>query len=342
VSYPNVADISSAQANPDGSGFDAAAYAASGRQAVIIKSTESVTYHFSAGDQWERDALSHGLAVGRYHWAGSSRIGVLHTPEEEANFFLSFNGEHTQGRFAVCDFENPTGVNRPLYGLTPAQAAAWVNEFMAHLEVHGWPGLGYSMSGSGVVQRLLAPVLKWYAAYPGPVPLDRHLHQFTDNGPVPGVGRCDDSYCYVDLKAFSTPATSGKLWPFQEEPMSYPAPIPADGYAHSVPVPPPHAGGCQGGYGNVWFGGSWDDFHTPLEATLKVRLIGITFDHQLYAVAGTDAFLDLPKTRVAWALKDNTASVSVCIVDDKNEPLVQEGLTWQPMVEAEVKGVIPQ
>lgn len=212
MSYPNVADLSSAQGS-----FDAAAYAASGRQAVIIKATEHTNYHFSTGETWTQQARSHGLAVGRYHFAGDSMHGVLATPEEEGAWFIACEGEHRPGLFAVVDFEDP--INGPaLYGLSPSQAAKWCGQFLDFLAHHDWPGMGYSMSGSGVIQQLKAPYKRWYAGYPNLVgvsgPVD--LHQFTDHGPVPGVGQCDDSYCFIDLVAFAN-----GVHPPQEEDMQF-------------------------------------------------------------------------------------------------------------------------
>lgn len=197
MSFPNVADLSSAQ-----SSFDASAYAASGRTAVIIKATEGTGYHFVTGDVWEAHAHDEGLTVGRYHYMGDSLHGVLHPPVDEARWFLQCVGPHSPGRFAICDTESP--LHGPyLYGMSAQQAADWTGTFLDTTAAEGWPGVGYSMVGSGVIQKLKAPYLRWYAAYPGPVPSDRALHQFTDNGPVPGVGNCDDSLCFVDLAVFS-------------------------------------------------------------------------------------------------------------------------------------------
>lgn len=210
MTFPNVADVSSAQRNPDGSGFDAGAYKAAGRVAIIIKGTEGTGYQFAGGDVWARAALDVGLVVGRYHWAGSSTQGILQDPNVEGDFFLARMGQHRPGLFGACDFENPLR-GPALYGLSPQAAADWSGEFLDHIaDKGGWPGMGYSMSGSGVMQRLKAPHLRWYAGYPGPVPGDRALHQFTDRGVVPGIGRCDDSYCYVDLAVF---AQSGQVPP---------------------------------------------------------------------------------------------------------------------------------
>ena len=217
MSYPQVADLSSAQMNPDGSGFDAAAYKASGRTAVIIKATEGMKYFFKQGAVWTSQALAEGLTVGRYHFAGDSQHGVLGTPAQEASWFWTCVGNHQPGVFAVVDFENP--LHGPaLYGLSPQAAAEWCGEFLDFLASHGnWPGMAYSMSGSGVIQLLKSPYKRWYAGYPNLVnvkgPVD--LHQFTDHGSVPGVGNCDDSYCYIDLAAFA----QGSYTPPEEEDM---------------------------------------------------------------------------------------------------------------------------
>ncbi len=224
MSYPQVADLSSAQ-----NGFDPAAYAASERQAVIIKSTESTGYHFAVGDIWEIGARNHELVVGRYHWAGSSLSGVIHDPSVEGDFFLLHNGDHTPGRFAAVDFENPLH-GAPLYGLSPLVAAQWSGAFLDHIAGKGgWPGMGYSFSGADVMQQLKAPYLRWLAAYPGPVP-PCALHQFSSSAPVPGVGRCDDSYCFVDLRSFA--GTSGP---------PVPPPVPQEELMPTVRIPEPNA-----------------------------------------------------------------------------------------------------
>lgn len=200
-----MADVSSAQ---ETNGVDLKAYAASGRHAIAIKVTEGLGYHFRTGDVWESEALSDGLTVVRYHYAGNSIGGVLYSPEQEAAFCLSQLGAHVPGRLIAIDFENPLpGHGPPLYGLTPTEAAQWCESFLSFMAVHGdyLPGMGYSMMGSGVIQQLTRGFLKWYAAYPGPVPRDADLHQFTSRGSVPGVGFCDDSYVYVDLPALAHP-----------------------------------------------------------------------------------------------------------------------------------------
>jgi GH25 family lysozyme M1 (1,4-beta-N-acetylmuramidase) len=198
ASMPNVADISSAQGS-----FDAAAYAASGRQAIIVKATEGVGYinpHYAA---WRDAAHEHGLVTGEYHYMGDSVHGVLHPAVDEAHYFLGVVGPWSPGRLAVCDVESPQH-GAYLYGMSAQQAADWTGVFLDTCAAEGgWPGMGYSMSGAGVIQRLRAPYLRWYAAYPGPVPGDRALHQFSSSAPVPGVGRCDDSYCFVDLRAIT-------------------------------------------------------------------------------------------------------------------------------------------
>lgn len=196
MSYPNVADLSSAQTS-----FDAGTYAASGRVAVIIKSTEGTGYHFAEGDAWEAQAEAAGLVVGRYHWCGSSMKGTIQPPGVEGQYFLDKTGMWKPGRFAAGDMENPLH-GPPLYGMSAGTAAQWLDAFLDYIFVHGqWPGLGYSFSGSGVIQ--LIKHQKWPASYPVLTVAGAAMHQFTDRGSVPGVGSCDDSHCFIDLKLFS-------------------------------------------------------------------------------------------------------------------------------------------
>lgn len=216
-----MADLSSAQ-----TAFNPVTYAQSGRQAVIIKSTEGTSYHFLEGDFWEQSAAAAGLVVGRYHWAGESQSGVLHPPAVEAKFCLDHLGPHRPGRFVACDFENPLH-GPPLYGLTPQSAAEWMAAFLGFLAVNGgWPGIGYSFLGDSVLSYLVKLFPRWYAAYPGPVPSDAALHQFSSHTLVPGVGYCDDSHCYIDLRQFSgldapTPPPSWKVIPTSGGPLVY-------------------------------------------------------------------------------------------------------------------------
>lgn len=313
-------------------GFDVSSYQpaapdfrAGGRHFAIEKATEGTSYfdpHFTAN---RAAAHAQGMAaIGLYHFARSSR----NSPEAEAAYFAAHVGPPQPGEFVILDYEEP-GV-----GWKPD----WIARFGFALQKYGWARrVLYTYAGMlGGFDRNAFPDL-WVAAYartaPGSV---WTLWQHTDGqGSVSGNdGPWDCSVFRGSLDNLrtwigTTPLPTNRT--VLEEPMSYPPSIPADGKAHSVPVPPPHGGGCQGGYGNVWFSLSWDDLGTPLVATRRARIVGIKFDGTVYPLWEGRGVVDVPKTRASAVLQAGTASVSVTILDP--------GPDMVPMIEAETKGV---
>lgn len=122
--------------------------------------------------------------------------------------------------------------------------------------------------------------------------------------------------------------------------MSYPPAIPADGRSRGICVAPPHAGACQGGYGKVWLSVNYDDAGEGTVAdTIPARIVGVKFDGTVVAIFDGDAEnVPVPRTRIAAALPDGIASVSITNKAPKH-PDGSPGPEISVMVEAETRGV---
>ena len=162
---------------------------------AVIKATQMDKHGTPYENPWfQRDlvgALSAGIPAIAYHYASIADHSTGYSPEHEAKFFIEKAGVH----FArVVDVET-------------AHDIRWVNAFLAQLEGDGTEKAVYGSQDATDPQLVNGKntppfAQRWVAAYPGPV-RDCVMHQYTDQGRVPGIiGNVDLSKWLGSKKEF--------------------------------------------------------------------------------------------------------------------------------------------
>lgn len=118
--------------------------------------------------------------------------------------------------------------------------------------------------------------------------------------------------------------------------------VPA-GRTRGFRVPPPHGGGCQGGYGGVWLSLSFDSLDGPVTDTVKVRAVGVRWDGSTFPLWKGQEDIWVPKTAAAIGLPEGIASVSITNWGDIKgaDGVVRHNsdVVVTTMIEAETRGV---
>ncbi len=184
-------DVSSWQ----GSDIDWNVVRGAGNSFAFCKATEGTGYHDPTFNEGRRQAMHNAgfPLIGFYHFCHPH----LHSPEDEANFFLSAVGSHRSGEIAILDVE--------AQGEIDYAAGDWCARWCDLVEAAGWPpvliyGNGSDISAMNTLNLFHRPL--WIAGFPNFTTLDRwsnySFHQFSDNYNVPGIGPCDFSRSPLD------------------------------------------------------------------------------------------------------------------------------------------------
>lgn len=195
-------DVSHYESKPD---WDA--YQKSGRNAAILKATETTTYTDPTLVSNRAALDQRGLYCGLYHFAGSSVHKRIGDPIAEAHHFIDEVGQLGPKEFPVLDFELS-------YKMKPSQQVKWIATWCAEVEKQTgkipWVYTGESMLSQMDASSLTRYPL-WVARYPKVVDPNNPpasgswpslvAWQYTPKANIAGIGICDDSYLYGSFES---------------------------------------------------------------------------------------------------------------------------------------------